>query len=386
MFKKLLIITDLFPDKFSPHSEVFVQQQVHELSKSYEVMVIATRFRHKRSIEFDAQDKYKVIYVYLPVIRYVFLSLFFSYRLFAMPVIEKTIKEWNPDLIHVHDFRNVPELLFLNSFLTKINILRYLTLHNIRTHPVMIRSILFKCFYRLWVRSSYSGWTHIFTVNDRIKNIISKDEGISNITNIGNAVGPVPEIESTALDSIRNQLPSQSFKIISVGNLITEKGHNYLIEAVRKLIRNGHDITVVIVGKGKEKDRLTSQINSQGLTKQVILTGDLRNEIVRNLYPLFDAFVLPSYSETFGIVYIEAMYAGLPVIGVQGQGIDGIIKHKVSGLLSKPKDVHDLVSNIEYLIRNKDLSDEMALKGEVLVKNEYQLTQLISKVKDVYAK
>ncbi len=382
--KKILIITNLFPDKYSPHSEVFVQQQANELAKSYDVKVIATRFKHKLAVEQDNRATYKVTYIYLPVIKYVFLSLMFSYRMYAIPVIKRIITEWNPDFIHVHDYRHVPELLLLNDCLINYSIPRYLTLHNIRTHPVMVKSILFKWFYRLCISKSYSGWTHIFTVNDRIKDIIAKDAGVTAISNIGNAIGPIPQIPIGILDSYKQKLSNNSYKIISVGNLKLEKGYSLLIKAVSMLIKKKYDIQVFIIGKGVEKEKLLSEISSMGLAGNIFLTGDLSNEIVRNLYTLFDAFVLASYSETFGVVYIEAMYAGLPVIGVKGQGVDGIVKHGINGLLVNPIDIEDLAEKIEYLINNKESVKEMATKGQALIKSEYQLEQLVNKYRYIY--
>jgi teichuronic acid biosynthesis glycosyltransferase TuaC len=163
-----------------------------------------------------------------------------------------------------------------------------------------------------------------------------------------------------------------------------EKGFDLLIEAVSILAKKNYAIQVFIVGKGEEKDRLIAEIDRLGLSDQVFLTGDLGNDIVRNLYPLFDAFILASYSESFGIVYIEAMFAGLPVIGVRGQGIDGIIQNGVNGLLVNPRDAGDLSDKIEYIITNIDLVKEMAEKGQLLVKQNFQLTQLINKIISTY--
>lgn len=382
--KRVLIITDLFPDKFSPSSEVFVQQQVQELAKSYEVRVIATRFKHSYCVEQEDHLTYKVTYIYMPVIKYVYLSLIYSYRKFALPVINEVIKDWQPDIIHVHDYRHVPELFLLHKCLDQYQIPRYLTAHNIRTHPVMARTVAFKWFYRLCLKKSYSGWKHIFTVNDRIRNIISGDVQVTGIQNIGNAIGPVSEIESGDLDKYKSMLDEKSYKIISVGNLKKEKGFDILIEAVSKIIKKKYDIQLFIVGKGAEKVRLLNAIKKLGLERNITLTGDLKNAVLRNLYALFDAFVLASYSETFGVVYIEAMYAGLPVIGIRGQGIDGVVKDFENGFLAKPRDVEDLAAKIEYIICNRESVKAIAARGQSLIKNEYRIDQLIKKITDVY--
>ena len=110
----------------------------------------------------------------------------------------------------------------------------------------------------------------------------------------------------------------------------------------------------------------------------------MKNEIVRNLYNLFDAFVLASYSETFGVVYIEAMYAGLPVIGIRGQGIDGVVKDGENGFLATPRDVEDLVEKIEYIINNRESVKAIAARGQSLIRNKYRIEQLIKKITDVY--
>ncbi|MFO7660723.1 MAG: glycosyltransferase [Candidatus Cloacimonadaceae bacterium] len=382
--KRVLIITNLFPDKFSPCSEVFVQKQVEELSKSYAVRVIATRFKYSLSVEQEDHKTYQVTYIYIPVIKYVHLSLMYFYRRYALPVIDKLIGEWQPDIIHVHDYRHVPELLLLHKCLGKYPIPRYLTAHNIRTHPVMARTFAFKWFYRLCLKQSYSGWKHIFTVNERIGRIISQDVKITGFTNIGNAVGPVPEIESSSLDSFRKMLSNKSFNLISVGNLKYEKGFHILIDAISRLISKNYNLQLFIVGKGAERDKLLSDIKSKKLEKNVVLTGDLNNEIVRNLYSLFDAFVLSSYSETFGVVYIEAMYAGLPVVGIKGQGIDGVVRDGENGFLAKPRDVEDLAAKIEYIINNRESVRAVATRGQSLIQDEYRIEQLIKKITDVY--
>jgi glycosyltransferase involved in cell wall biosynthesis len=382
--KKLLIITDLFPDKYIPNGEVFVQHQADELAKHYNVRVIATRLRRKLSIEEDVKNNYKVTYVYIPYIRYVNFTLIFTYRIYAIPIINKVIREWQPDIIHVHDFKHVPELFQLNHYLKKYRIPRYLSVHNLRTHSSMIRSPLFNWFYRMTFRHAYSGWDHIFTVNDRIREIITRDSEATRITNIGNAVGPAPEVPEEQLNQYRRLLADKSFRIISVGSLRREKGFWVLIRAIDILLKKNYDIQVCIVGKGKEKASLLSEIEALGLTQNFILTGDLDNALVRNLLPLFDAFVLPSYSETFGVVYIEAMYAGLPTIGVRGQGIDGVIKHGVTGFLVNPQDVNDLAEKIEYIIKNRELAGEIAGRGQRLIKDEYMLHQLIRKITQEY--
>jgi teichuronic acid biosynthesis glycosyltransferase TuaC len=382
--KKLLLITDMFPHRYSPFSEVFVQQQAEELAKHYEVRVIATRFRYKYSVELDERATYQVTYVYMPVIEHFYPSLILIYWLLAIPVINRMINDWKPDLIHVHDYKHVPELLLLHDCLQQYKIPRYLTVHNIRTHPIMVKSKCFRWFYRLSVRRAYNGWAHIFTVNDKIRDILSRDANVTQITNIGNAIGPIPEIATNQLKAFKDKLSDDRFKIISVGNLKKEKGFDLLIEAVSILAKKNYAIQVFIVGKGEEKDRLIAEIDRLGLSDQVFLTGDLGNDIVRNLYPLFDAFILASYSESFGIVYIEAMFAGLPVIGVRGQGIDGIIQNGVNGLLVNPRDAGDLSDKIEYIITNIDLVKEMAEKGQLLVKQNFQLTQLINKIISTY--
>jgi teichuronic acid biosynthesis glycosyltransferase TuaC len=382
--RKLLVITDLFPDRFSPNSEVFVQQQVRELGKVYEVRVIATRFRQNLSFEQDIRENYQVTYIYLPLIKYLYLSRLVLYKIYAVPVIDRIIQEFNPELIHVHDCRHIPELFLLRACLSKYKIPKFLTVHNIRTHPVMLKSLIVKWLYGMFVRQSYNYWKHIFSVNDRITNILMQDAEIKAITTIGNAVGPVPEIDKSQLEPYRKILSETDYKIISVGNLKQEKGFDILINAVSKLTRAGYAIQVVIVGRGKEKDKLVALINSLGLSGKIILTGDLNNEILRNLYPLFDAFVLPSYSETFGIVYIEAMQAGLPVIGVKGQGIDGVVKQQINGLLAGPKDVTSLKETIQYLIDNQELASKMAHKGQKLIQDEFQLAQLIGKIINIY--
>lgn len=384
--KKLLIITDLFPDKYIPNSEVFVQHQANELAKSLEVRVIATRLKHQLSIEEDNKNGYRVTYIYMPYIKHVFFSMICSYFIYAIPRINRVIREWKPDIIHVHDFKHVPELFQLNYYLKKYNIPRYLSVHNLRTHITMVKTLCLGWFYRMTFSGAYSGWTHIFTVNDNIKDIITRDAGVTNISKIGNAVGPVTQLPAEQIETYRKLLRVNSFKIISVGNLKLEKGFRLLIKAVGKLIQSKYDIQVCIIGKGEEKERLLSDINSLGLNSNFIFTGDICNTLVRNLYPLFDAFVLPSYSESFGIVYIEAMYAGLPTVGVKGQGIDGVIKHGINGFLVNPQDVTDLAEKIEYIINNREIVRDIALKGQKLIKEEYFLPQLIKRITKEYEK
>lgn len=384
--KRVLIITSMFPNRYNPVSGIFVQHQVDELAKRYDVRVIATIFPYPAKIEHAVTPLYKVSYVFFPLFKDLFISSLYYYGRYAIPVIKSAITEWEPDIIHVHDYKHVPELFLLHNCLQKFKIPRYLTVHNIRNHPSMIKSSRVRWFYGLSFTKSYSDWTHIFTVNNRLKDFISKSIKTKGITSIGNAIGPVPQINMEFLEQYKRQLSETEFKILSVGNLIEEKGFDLLINAVSTLVKKNYQIQVFIIGSGPEENKLTELIDKLGLKGSIILTGRIENDIVRNLYPFFDAFVLPSYSETFGVVYIEAMDAGLPVIGVKGQGVDGIVQHGINGLLVNPQDVNDLTEKIEYLLTHKDLARAMAVKGQNLIKSEYQLSQLIDKIATQYEK
>jgi teichuronic acid biosynthesis glycosyltransferase TuaC len=382
--KKLLIITDMFPDRLNPVSGVFVKHQVDELAKRYTVRVIATYFPHQVRVETEHTADYLVTHLFFPYCRRIFLSTLITYRMFALPRIKALIAEWQPDLVHVHDCRYIPELINLQSCMQKSEVPWYLTVHNCTTRPDLIRSGVLRVFYQAGMNKAYRGWQHIFTVNEALKKLLNQYADPARISIIGNAIQPTPNIDKKLLEKYQMLLKPDCFKIISVGNLKREKGFDLLIRSVHDLRQRGHNVQLVIIGAGAEEKLLSLLISKLGLGNFACLAGSQDNALIRNVLPLFDAFALPSYCETFGIVYLEAMAAGLPVIGIKGQGIDGIVRHGENGLLAEPCDLKDLIVQLEFLIQNQAQAKAMAEHGRQLVEKRYQLSALVNRLAEVY--
>ncbi len=382
--KRLLILSDLYPTCQDSQKGIFVKHQVDELAHYYRVLVIAFHIGGSFKVERYIQGQVSVCSITYPALKVPFLSAFASFPVFALPVARQVCSRFRPDLIHVHDFRHIPELFWLKTWLDRLKQPKILTLHNIRTHPDRLDGNRLLPFYRKTLPKSFARWDHVFTVNKRLRDWLLPWQDADRISVLGNAIGPAPDCREEELIPIRSGLRKDSYKLLSVGNLTPEKGFSYLIDAVNILTDKGLDLQLVIVGKGTQRASLKAQISALGLDGIVRLTGGLDNHIVRNLYQYFDLFVLPSYSETFGIVFLEAMDAGLPVLGVEGEGIHGLFEQGREALFAQPRDSISLSNSIARFIQEPELATQLAQAGKMRVNKDFMMPGLIGRVREVY--
>jgi len=383
---RLLIITDLYPDRINPIGGIFVKHQAQELMKHYDVHVFATHMYDDVSNMETYNDPKGEYHDYIKIIRPLYLLNIIKYRHLVIPRLKKVIGKLNPDIIHVHDCRHVPELVNLAPLLSNSGNPHYMTDHNMATHPVRIKNMLSRMIYRFLLPIAYKGWDHIFCVNNQLIQQISAITQTHNISMIGNAIKPYSSASDPLIDKVVSFLEGAEFKIISAGNLKPTKGFDLLIEAVAGIVRDGIPIRLAIFGDGDQRASLDRLIMDRGMKNAICCFGGVENSILRNLYPLFDAFILPSYSETFGIVYLEAMAAGIVTVGVRGQGIDGVIKHGDNGLLVDPKSIESIEQQIRWIISHPTEAKNIAQEGKILVDRDFRLEQLCDRIMSVYEK
>ena len=113
--------------------------------------------------------------------------------------------------------------------------------------------------------------------------------------------------------------------VLTVGNLEKVKGHSYLIESIEGLSKKIDDVLCVIVGGGKEYQFLKDMVKEKGLQDCVRLVGEKPHAEINIWMNACDIYVQPSLKESFGIVILEAMACGKPVIGTNVGGIPEII-------------------------------------------------------------
>lgn len=154
------------------------------------------------------------------------------------------------------------------------------------------------------------------------------------------------------------------FKIIGVGNLIEIKGFTYLLQAFAKLHKVLPETSLEIVGDGVQMEALKAEAVSLGIADAVSFAGKIPYEQVAEKMAQSDLFVLASFYEALGCVYLEAMGCGLPTIGVHGMGIDEIIVHGENGLLVKPKDSTDLYEKIYQVATDPALAEKLSKQGK----------------------
>ena len=160
--------------------------------------------------------------------------------------------------------------------------------------------------------------------------------------------------------------------LLSVGYLIEGKGHAYVLHALRVLVDQGYRVRYIIVGDGPKSGQLQCLARELGLADIVSFEGYKSHSEVWPYYADCDVFVLPSWDEAFGIVYIEALGLGKPVIGCEGEG--GPEDLKVLGdclELVRPRNVESLVNALKRLIDSPERRARMGRIGSEIVRKYF---------------
>jgi len=142
--------------------------------------------------------------------------------------------------------------------------------------------------------------------------------------------------------------------VISVGTLKARKCMDRTLEAFARLAGEYPDATLTIVGIGEMEARLKARIAELGLEDRVTLTGGLPHDQVIERMANGDLFVLPSWGEGYGIVYIEAMAAGCIAVGAKDEGIEDTITDGENGFLVPAGDIDETERVMRDVFENRE--------------------------------
>ncbi len=185
----------------------------------------------------------------------------------------------------------------------------------------------------------------------------------------------------------RRQYAMDNEKIILfMGRLVYEKGVQNLIAAMPKILQNYHDAKLIIAGKGGMIDELRNQVKFLGIENKVYFTGHLSQKNVQKMYKCADISVFPSTYEPFGIVALEAMLSGTPVVVSDIGGLNEIVDHGVNGMKSYAGNPNSLADSILSLLFDHKLCDEITKNAKAKVKAEYNWNKIAQDTHFTYQK
>ena len=205
------------------------------------------------------------------------------------------------------------------------------------------------------------------------------------------AVVPIG-VPDTKQDGEEKTLPShieQSIQgkkiILSVGRLVPYKGFDVLIDAANDLVA---DAIVVIVGGGPLLDQLRDRIASANALQRVVLAGRLSDEDLHLLFRRASLYCLPSTyrAEAFGVVLLEAMAHGLPIVATEipGSGVPWVNKHGVSGLNVPVNNAHALAAACNQILESSDLRKLLANGARQRFLSEFTEEVSIKRMLSIY--
>jgi len=179
--------------------------------------------------------------------------------------------------------------------------------------------------------------------------------------------------------------------ILFVGKLDARKGIEHLLKAIPQVLTAFPNAEVVLIGKdfGYRLDGLSisDYINTRyppGIRSRVKKLGFVDRKTINEYYQKCDIFVAPSAYESFGLIFIEAMSFGKPVIAFDVAGTSEIIEDKYTGLLVKAGDTAGLARAMVFLLKNRSLRNELACNSRTWVEKNFSIGKMAGETLDLY--
>jgi glycosyltransferase involved in cell wall biosynthesis len=195
----------------------------------------------------------------------------------------------------------------------------------------------------------------------------------------------LPNGTTFAVATEPRRAPDRSWRLISVGRLNQQKDHALLIRACAELRRRAPELswTLDIFGGGEEAPRLAAMIRQLDLADAVRLRGDgFTPEQMQDRYDGADLFVLATRKESFGIVYVEAMARGLPIVTTDVPGTRNVVRHEGNGLLAA-RSAESLATAMHHLMTDVDDYEKFSAAG-LIDADGYRWPVTIQRLAEIY--
>lgn len=192
-------------------------------------------------------------------------------------------------------------------------------------------------------------------------------------------------VDSKQVEIVRRQQNlTDETVFVSVSRLSNEKNIDFMIDGMARLkAASEKPFRLLIVGEGHQRERLQERITELGLTEQVTLVGAVPPEQMATWYQLGDAFLFASQSETQGMVILEAMAAGLPVVAVRSSGIDDVVEEGHNGYKTPAKQ-SAWCERVHTLLDDENLRRQLSQNAQAFAR-DYSVDKFSADVRHIYA-
>jgi len=172
--------------------------------------------------------------------------------------------------------------------------------------------------------------------------------------------------------------------ILTVGNLISTKGHDLVVRAFAAFAPDFPRLTWEVIGVGPEMDRMRALAEELGVITRIRFRGRQNRAEVAEACRRCTVFALPSHYEGLGCVYLEAMASGKVAVGCVGQGIEEVIRHGENGWLVPPNGVEELIEGLRVLLRKDSLRREIGVAARDTILQSFTLAHQAQSLLTVY--
>jgi len=391
---KVLVISHMYPSSFNEVAGIFVHEQVQALmAKGVEIRVVSPtpwapfpikylRGKWRRLSQIPHQASWDGVQVWYP--RYLAFprAWFFATsgkRMYRgiKELIEGIYQEFPFDLIHAHVA--LPDGYAGALICRDLGLPLVVTIHGQDLQHTVYRGS--QC--REALSYALAGANRVIVVSQKLKRLMeyffpSEKEKVVIVPN-----GIDPEKINQAMVTFclkREKGPL----IVSVSNLVKTKGVDLNLQAIHRLRHKYPTLRYLVVGDGPEFLALKKLTRQLHLEEHVQFVGRVPHQQALQYIASCDVFSLPSWSEGFGIVYLEAMACGKPVVGCKGEGVEDFVEHGITGLLVEPKSVVSLVEALDFLLSFPDKAKAMGERARGVVLANYTWEKNAEKTIAVY--
>jgi len=218
-------------------------------------------------------------------------------------------------------------------------------------------------------------------MKNQVEKICSKD-----ITILPNGVD-VTRFMRISPGEVRQELSigEKCKTVLFIGNLRPIKGVEYLIEAMTKVAQNYPESRLVVVGVDFQDGKLQELAQEKNLQERIIFTGSIPPHEIPEYMVAADIFVLPSLSEGFPNVLLEAMAAGLPIVATRAGGIPEIVTDGENGFLVEPRNSQQLADKIMLLLQDENVRKHLS-SNNIKKAEQYNWSEIVTSLEEVYLK